>query len=87
MPYHLVCHKSNTTGVIYRAGTAYPSGTTDFTTVFSGVRDTRSLVFLLTFLDLRILITSLVSLNFSYLSFMIVIRTTRFLDLLIQLCN
>jgi hypothetical protein len=36
-------------GRVSSSCSTYPSGTTDFTTVFSGVRVTRSLVFLLTF--------------------------------------
>ena len=30
MTYHLVCSKSNTTGDTSEAGTAYPSGVSDF---------------------------------------------------------
>jgi hypothetical protein len=44
MTYHRVCNKSNTTGAMCDAGTAYPSGASEFTPVFSGVRVARSLV-------------------------------------------
>jgi len=74
----------NTTGVISGEGTAYPLGALVFTSGFSGVRVTRSLVLCvcfvdrclffsfwplccLFFFDLRILITSLVSSNSSYM--------------------
>ena len=36
MTYHRVCNKSNTTGGTCVAGTAYPSGTPELTTVFVG---------------------------------------------------
>ena len=38
-------NQSNTKGVTSGAGTAYPSGTPEFTPVFSGVRVPQSLVF------------------------------------------
>jgi hypothetical protein len=38
-------------GVTSGAGTAYPSGASDFTTGFSGVRVTRSLVLCVCFVD------------------------------------
>ena len=41
MTFHQVCNNSSTCGT----GTAYPSGTSEFTSVFSGVRVSRSLVF------------------------------------------
>jgi hypothetical protein len=34
MTYQQVCNKSNTTGAIYAAGTAYPSGAPEFTPGF-----------------------------------------------------
>jgi hypothetical protein len=40
----MVCNWSNTTSATSGAGTAYPSGTPEFTPGFSGVRVTRSLV-------------------------------------------
>ena len=66
------------------AGTLYPPGTLEFTPGFSGLRGTRSLVYMFyrslfvllfflmwslrcLFLNLRILITPLVSLNYSYI--------------------
>jgi hypothetical protein len=42
--YYRVCNYINTTGATSGAGTAYPSGASDFTSGFSGVRVTRSLV-------------------------------------------
>ena len=47
MAYHLVCIKSNTSGVTSGAGTAYPSGARHGTTpqVFNGVRVAQYVVF------------------------------------------
>ena len=45
MTNHRVCNKSDTTGATSGAGTAYHSGAPEFTSVFSGVRVGRSLVF------------------------------------------
>ena len=69
-------------GATSGAGTAYPSGAPEFTPIFSGVCVTRSLVLMCMFcrslfvfffwplcclsLDLRILITSLISSHSSY---------------------
>ena len=50
--HHQVCNYSNTTGATSGEGTAYPSGATEFTPVFSGVLVTRSLVFYVLFLRL-----------------------------------
>ena len=47
--YHRVCDQSNTMGATSGAGTAYPSGTPEFTLVFSEVRVARSLVFCVVF--------------------------------------
>jgi hypothetical protein len=44
-PFLLVCYKSNTTGVTSVEGTAYHSGTREFSPVFSGICVARSLVF------------------------------------------
>jgi hypothetical protein len=44
MTYNRVCSKNNTTGTTYGVGTAYPSGTPEFTLVVSGVRVIGSLV-------------------------------------------
>ena len=44
MVYYRVCSMNNTTGATSGAGTAYPSGTLEFTPVFSGVSAARSLV-------------------------------------------
>jgi hypothetical protein len=44
MVYHRVCSMNSTTGATSGAGTAYPSGTLEFTPVFSGVSVARSLV-------------------------------------------
>ena len=41
--YYRVCKYINTTGATSGAGTAYPSGASEFTPGFSGVRVTRSL--------------------------------------------
>ena len=49
--YYRICKKSNTTGVTSGAGTAYPSGAPEFTSCFSGVRVTRSLVLYVCFID------------------------------------
>jgi len=63
----------NTTGVTSGEGTAYTFGAPVFTSGFSGVHVTRSLVLCVCFVDrclffdLRILITSLVSSNSSYM--------------------
>ena len=43
MTYHCVCTKSNTTGAISGAGTAYPSGAPDIFPISSWVRVTQSL--------------------------------------------
>ena len=45
MTFHQVCINSSTKDVTCGAGTAYPSGTSKFTSVFSGVRVSRYLVF------------------------------------------
>lgn len=44
MPYHPICNKSNTTGTVSGTGTDYPSGSLEFTLVFSWVRAAQSLV-------------------------------------------
>jgi len=51
MTYHLVCIKSNTSGVTSGAGTAYPSGARHGTTpqVFNGVRVAQYVVFCVVF--------------------------------------
>jgi len=68
--------KSNTTCVTSGAGTAYPSGAPQVILVFSGVRVAQSLVFCVMLyrlplcclsVDLRLLITTLVSSNISYI--------------------
>ena len=51
MTYHRGCNKINTTCATTGAGTAYPSGAPEFTTDFSGVRVTRSLVLCVCFVD------------------------------------
>ena len=45
MSYHLVCDKSNTTGITSRVGTDDASRAREFTLEISGVRVVRSLVF------------------------------------------
>ena len=47
--YHRVCIKSNTTGATCETGTTYPSGVSEFTIVFLGVRVARFLVFCVMF--------------------------------------
>ena len=51
MTYHRIYNKINTTGTISGAGTAYHSGAPEFTTGFSGVRVTQSLVLCVHFVD------------------------------------
>ena len=51
LAYHLDCNKSNTAGVTSGAGTAYPSSTHEFTSVFSGVRVTRFIFLCVCFVD------------------------------------
>ena len=51
MIYHRVCNYINTTGATSGAGTAYPSGTPEFTPVLCGVRVARSLVLCVCFVD------------------------------------
>jgi hypothetical protein len=74
--YHRVCSTNNTTGNTSGTGTADQSGAPEFTPVCSGVRVARSLVFCVMFcrslfilyllaFDFLILITLLVSSNFS----------------------
>jgi hypothetical protein len=81
--YRRICNQRNMTGAISGTGTAYPFGIHGFVPGFSGARVARSLVlcvvgfflslfvrFLLTIVlsvDLRILITPLVSSNSSYI--------------------
>ena len=48
MTYHRIGNKSNTTGATCGVGTAYPS---EFTSMFSGARVARSLVFCVMFVD------------------------------------
>jgi hypothetical protein len=45
MTYHRVCNKSNTTGATRGEGATYLSGTSEFTSVISGVRVAQFLVF------------------------------------------
>ena len=51
MTYHRIYNKINTTGTTSGAGTAYHSGALGFTTGFSGVRVTQSLVLCVHFVD------------------------------------
>jgi hypothetical protein len=44
--YHRFCIKSNTTGATSETGTTYPSGVSEFTIVFLGVRVARFFCFL-----------------------------------------
>ena len=50
MTYHRVCNKINTTGATCGAGIAYPSRKSEFTSVFSGIRLARSVIFYVMFL-------------------------------------
>ena len=51
MTYHRVCNYINTTGSTSEAGIAYPSGASEFTSICSGVRVTRSVVLCVCFVD------------------------------------
>ena len=84
MTYYRVCNKTNMPGATCGVETAYPSGAHKFTLGFSGVRVVRSLIFYvvffsflvfffwplhcLSFFDLELMITPLVSSNCSGLS-------------------
>ena len=48
MPYHRGCSQSNTSAT-NGAGTAYPTGVSEFTPVFGEIRVARSLVFYVVF--------------------------------------
>jgi hypothetical protein len=75
MTYIRICNQTNTTGATSGAGTAYPSGASEFTpgflwgscySVICFICMLRRLLFvLLSFFDIRILITPLVSSNSS----------------------
>jgi hypothetical protein len=51
MTYHRVCNKCNTVGIISVARASYPSGTHEFSPIFSGFRVARSLFFFVVFVD------------------------------------
>jgi len=87
MAYHRVYNKSNTMGPTSGAGTAYPSGSLGITPGFYGVRVAQSLDFcvvfcrslfvlfrlaiVLSFFNLHLMITTLVSSNSSLVSILI----------------
>ena len=51
MTYHRICSYINTTGATSGTGTAYPSGTSEFTPGFIGVHVTRSIALCIIFVD------------------------------------
>ena len=67
--YHRVCNYSNTTGAASRAGTYYPLGATQFSTVISRVRVARflgfSVVFCWSVFDTFLLVIALSILRFT----------------------